>query len=182
MPNLLALVRPNRVHRDTFRLFEIGRVYSAADDSNSKTVERSRLGGISFNQANQPSLEEHFRAIKGTMEDLAVMTGSGPYTFQPCPAMVMFISNLLIRRIAALRQPQQVHPLRPARARRLRPHLPRCSLFDLAAGQPFTPAQILWINFAVNAPFGVALGFDKETPGLMDRCLAHAGNRSSRRP
>jgi phenylalanyl-tRNA synthetase beta chain len=86
VPNLLALVRPNRVHRDTFRLFEIGRVYSAADDSNSKTVERSRLGGISFNQANQPSLEEHFRAIKGTMEDLAVMTGSGPYTFQPCPA------------------------------------------------------------------------------------------------
>jgi P-type Ca2+ transporter type 2C len=41
------------------------------------------------------------------------------------------------------------------------------SLFDLAAGQPFTPAQILWINFAVNAPFGVALGFDMETPGLM---------------
>ena len=43
------------------------------------------------------------------------------------------------------------------------------SLFNLAAGQPFTPAQILWINFLVNAPFGVALGFDKETPGLMDR-------------
>ena len=43
------------------------------------------------------------------------------------------------------------------------------SLFDLAFGQPFTPAQILWINFAVNAPFGVALGFDMETPGLMSR-------------
>ena len=43
------------------------------------------------------------------------------------------------------------------------------SLLDLAAGQPFTPAQILWINFAVNAPFGVALGFDMETPGLMRR-------------
>jgi P-type Ca2+ transporter type 2C len=43
------------------------------------------------------------------------------------------------------------------------------SLFNLAAGQPFTPVQILWINFLVNAPFGVALGFDKETPGLMDR-------------
>ena len=86
VPNLVALVRPNRVHRDTFRLFEIGRVYSAAGDSSSNTVERSRLGGVSFNQANQPSLEEHFRAIKGAMEDLAVMTGSGPYTFQPCPA------------------------------------------------------------------------------------------------
>ncbi|HXW81098.1 MAG TPA: HAD-IC family P-type ATPase [Acidimicrobiales bacterium] len=43
------------------------------------------------------------------------------------------------------------------------------TLFDLAAGQPFTPAQILWVNFLVNAPFGVALGFDQETPGLMDR-------------
>ena len=43
------------------------------------------------------------------------------------------------------------------------------TLFNLAAGQPFTPAQILWINFLVNAPFGVALGFDEETPGLMNR-------------
>jgi Ca2+-transporting ATPase len=43
------------------------------------------------------------------------------------------------------------------------------TLFNLAAGQPFTPAQILWINFLVNAPFGVALGFDKQTPGLMSR-------------
>jgi P-type Ca2+ transporter type 2C len=43
------------------------------------------------------------------------------------------------------------------------------TLFDLAAGQPFTPVQILWINFLVNAPFGVALGFDQQTPGLMQR-------------
>ena len=43
------------------------------------------------------------------------------------------------------------------------------TLFNIAAGQPFTPAQILWINFLVNAPFGVALGFDKQTPGLMNR-------------
>ncbi|HYB15785.1 MAG TPA: HAD-IC family P-type ATPase [Streptosporangiaceae bacterium] len=43
------------------------------------------------------------------------------------------------------------------------------TLLDLAAGQPFTPVQILWINFLVNAPFGVALGFDQQTPGLMAR-------------
>ena len=41
------------------------------------------------------------------------------------------------------------------------------SLFNIAAGEPFTPAQVLWIHFFVNAPFGVALGFDQETPGLM---------------
>ena len=43
------------------------------------------------------------------------------------------------------------------------------TLLNLAAGQPFSPVQILWINFLVNAPFGVALGFDQETPGLMSR-------------
>jgi Ca2+-transporting ATPase len=43
------------------------------------------------------------------------------------------------------------------------------TLLNLAGGQPFTPAQILWINFLVNAPFGIALGFDEETPGLMSR-------------
>jgi Ca2+-transporting ATPase len=43
------------------------------------------------------------------------------------------------------------------------------TLFNIAAGEPFTPAQVLWIHFFVNAPFGFALGFDKETPGLMAR-------------
>jgi P-type Ca2+ transporter type 2C len=41
------------------------------------------------------------------------------------------------------------------------------SILNIAAGQPFTPSQILWINFFVNAPFGVALGLDRETAGLM---------------
>jgi Ca2+-transporting ATPase len=41
------------------------------------------------------------------------------------------------------------------------------TLFNIAAGEPFTPAQVLWVHFVVNAPFGFALGFDKETPGLM---------------
>jgi P-type Ca2+ transporter type 2C len=43
------------------------------------------------------------------------------------------------------------------------------TLFNIAAGEPFTPAQVLWIHFVVNAPFGFALGFDKESPGLMGR-------------
>jgi P-type Ca2+ transporter type 2C len=41
------------------------------------------------------------------------------------------------------------------------------SLFNIAAGEPFTPPQVLWIHFIVNAPFGFALGFDRETPDLM---------------
>ncbi len=43
------------------------------------------------------------------------------------------------------------------------------TLFNIASGEPFTPAQVLWIHFIVNAPFGFALGFDKESPGLMAR-------------
>jgi len=80
VPNLLALVRPNRVHRDSFRLFEIGRVYALADDGGS--AERTRAAGVSFQQAHQPSLEEHFCAIKAAVEDLAKTIGGGPFAFE----------------------------------------------------------------------------------------------------
>jgi P-type Ca2+ transporter type 2C len=43
------------------------------------------------------------------------------------------------------------------------------TLFNIANGEPFTPAQVLWIHFIVNAAFGFALGFDRESPGLMAR-------------
>jgi Ca2+-transporting ATPase len=43
------------------------------------------------------------------------------------------------------------------------------TLFNIANSEPFTPAQVLWIHFVVNAPFGFALGFDKESTGLMGR-------------
>ncbi len=43
------------------------------------------------------------------------------------------------------------------------------TLLNIAAGQPFTPGQILWINFLIDMPLGIALGFDLETPGLMKR-------------
>jgi magnesium-transporting ATPase (P-type) len=39
----------------------------------------------------------------------------------------------------------------------------------IAGGQPFTPPQVLWIHFFISAPFGVALGLDQATPGLMRR-------------
>jgi len=43
------------------------------------------------------------------------------------------------------------------------------ALLNILAGEPFTATQVLWINFLVDAPLGVALGFDLETPGLMKR-------------
>jgi Ca2+-transporting ATPase len=41
------------------------------------------------------------------------------------------------------------------------------SILNIAAGQPFSPSQILYVMFFVNAPLGVALGMDKAEPGLM---------------
>ena len=43
------------------------------------------------------------------------------------------------------------------------------SVLNIAGGQPFTAREILWINFVITAPVGIALGLDKETPGLMSR-------------
>ena len=51
------------------------------------------------------------------------------------------------------------------------------AVFNIAAGEPFTPPQVLWIHFFVNAPFGFALGFDRETPGLMGADRGPAGTR-----
>jgi Ca2+-transporting ATPase len=42
-------------------------------------------------------------------------------------------------------------------------------IFDIAGGQPLTPLQILWINFAVDVLLAVGLGFDASVPGLMRR-------------
>jgi Ca2+-transporting ATPase len=56
------------------------------------------------------------------------------------------------------------------------------TLVNIAAGQPFTPAQVLWIHFLVNAPFGFALGFDRETPGLMNRKPRPRGQSVLTRP
>jgi Ca2+-transporting ATPase len=56
------------------------------------------------------------------------------------------------------------------------------TILNLAGGEPFTPPQILWIHFVVNAAFGFALGFDLETPGLMARRPLPRGQSLLTRP
>jgi P-type Ca2+ transporter type 2C len=41
------------------------------------------------------------------------------------------------------------------------------TVLNIAGGEPFSPAQVLYIHFLVGAPFGIALGLDQETLGLM---------------
>jgi P-type Ca2+ transporter type 2C len=43
------------------------------------------------------------------------------------------------------------------------------TILNIAEGQPFSPAQVLYIHFFVSAPFGVALGLDQATARLMER-------------
>ncbi len=43
------------------------------------------------------------------------------------------------------------------------------ALFVILGGVPFSPLVVLWINFLVQVPIALALGFDKPLPGLMDR-------------
>jgi Ca2+-transporting ATPase len=42
------------------------------------------------------------------------------------------------------------------------------ALFLILGGVPFTPFVILWINFLVQVPVALALGFDKPAPDLME--------------
>jgi Ca2+-transporting ATPase len=43
------------------------------------------------------------------------------------------------------------------------------AFFFIAGGVPFTPFVVLWINFLVQVPIAIALGFDKPEAGLMER-------------
>jgi Ca2+-transporting ATPase len=42
-------------------------------------------------------------------------------------------------------------------------------VFNIAAGSPLNPMQILWLNMVVDIPIAIALGFDEPTEGLMRR-------------
>ncbi len=43
------------------------------------------------------------------------------------------------------------------------------AVFTILGGVPFEPLVVLWINFLVQVPIAIALGFDKPSPGLMER-------------
>lgn len=87
IPNLLPLVKQNKVHREAFRLFEIGHVYYPRETefrgegplqlSQERRVEVGCFSGISYQQGNQPSLEEHFRQIRGAIEDIGSFVNNG---------------------------------------------------------------------------------------------------------
>ncbi len=43
------------------------------------------------------------------------------------------------------------------------------SIFGILGGVPFSTLVVLFVNFLIQVPIAIALGFDKPSPGLMDR-------------
>ncbi|HEU4319666.1 MAG TPA: cation-transporting P-type ATPase [Acidimicrobiia bacterium] len=43
------------------------------------------------------------------------------------------------------------------------------AIFLILGGIPFTPLVVLWINFLIQVPIAITLGFGKAVPGLMER-------------
>jgi Ca2+-transporting ATPase len=43
------------------------------------------------------------------------------------------------------------------------------AIFLVLGGIPFTPAVVLWVNFLIQVPIAITLGFGKPAPGLMER-------------
>ncbi len=80
VPNLLAMVRPNTVHRESFRLYELGHAYRQTAQGRD---EFSRLTGVSYSAARDLLPEEHFRAVRGALEDLAGALGCADVRFAP---------------------------------------------------------------------------------------------------
>jgi P-type Ca2+ transporter type 2C len=48
-------------------------------------------------------------------------------------------------------------------------------IFDIAGGIPLDPLQIIWLNFVIDVPIAIALGFDEPTGGLMQRAPRPVG-------
>jgi Ca2+-transporting ATPase len=48
-------------------------------------------------------------------------------------------------------------------------------IFDIAGGIPLNPLQIIWLNFVIDVPIAIALGFDEPSGGLMERAPRPVG-------
>lgn len=80
LPNLLALVETNAVHRDYFSLYELGNVFQPVPEGLRQAMH---LGGLSYQSEKQGNLQDLFLRIKGTIEEIAEMVNAGEVRFTP---------------------------------------------------------------------------------------------------
>ena len=73
LPNLLALVEMNSVHRDSISLYEIGNVFNPVGDSFRQAVH---LCGLAYQTDKIGNLQDLFLRVKGTIEELCVLVNA----------------------------------------------------------------------------------------------------------
>ncbi|MCL2005549.1 MAG: phenylalanine--tRNA ligase subunit beta [Planctomycetaceae bacterium] len=71
LPNLLALIPKNRPFRESFRLFEVGRIFPVPNEK--AYFEATRLAGIAFQRSG--SLEDYYLSVKSAVEDVLTACG-----------------------------------------------------------------------------------------------------------
>src|SRR5690606_24469706 len=77
-----AAVEQNQLHHEEFRLFELGHVYEPLGEHDR--TETTRLAGASYRLARAVELQDHFRSVKGALQDLARMTSGEDFDFREC--------------------------------------------------------------------------------------------------
>ncbi len=78
VPNLLALVGPNRPHAERFRLFELG---NASRPTAEGRAQLTLLAGLSYASSRAGELEDHVRAVRGVLDDLSAALGAGTLSY-----------------------------------------------------------------------------------------------------
>ncbi len=79
LPNLLALVEMNAVHRDFFSLYEMGNVFHPVAEG---LHQEMRMGGLSYQSEKHGNLQDLFLSVKGTIEEAVVMANAGTVRFE----------------------------------------------------------------------------------------------------
>lgn len=78
LPNLLALVEMNAVHRDSISLYEMGNVFHPVSESFRQAMH---LGGLAYQTEKIGNLQNLFLRVKGTVEELCVLANTGVPAF-----------------------------------------------------------------------------------------------------
>ena len=73
LPNLLALVEMNAVHRDSFALYEMGNVYVPIPEGSRQAMH---LGGVAYRSEKAGNLQDLFLWVKETIEEAGEMVNA----------------------------------------------------------------------------------------------------------
>ncbi len=78
VPNLLALVEMNAVHRDSFSLYEVGNVFLPSGGGCHQVM---RLGGVSYRSERAGALSDLFLEVKGAIGEMMSMANTADVEF-----------------------------------------------------------------------------------------------------